>query len=327
MIDLTHPRYTWALLRTGIICMLTLALPVRAETPLRDLSATGWQLVEIQSMDDTVYAPESGTRYRLHFGVDGSVAVEADCNRASGSISVFDPPRLQFSDLGTTLAFCGPASISERFLSELGWVRSYVYRDGHLYLATMADGSIIEFAPLPAVEATATVGPLALVTDDLDTLRGVVLARLLDDYAQRNGISASEAEIDSHLARMQRRLREELGDDYDSGASLNTDERVEVERMRRAMARSIIRSWKVNAALHREYGGRIIYQQLGPEPLDAYLALLEAAQASGQFHINRAELEAPFWTFFRDEQRHDFMPPGGEDEARSFAIPPWAGQE
>lgn len=275
-------------------------------------------------MNDTVSTPEEGGRYRLVFGIDGSVAVEAGCNRASGRLAVFDPPRLQLTELAGTGAMCAPGSLSERFLAELGWVRSYVYRNDHLHLATLADGSIIEFAPLPAAEATATVGALSLVTEDVDALRSIILGQLLDDYAAARGISATDDEIGAHLARMDRQLRKDLGGDYDDGASLTADERAEVDRMRNTMAESVIRNWKVNAALHRQYGGRIIYQQLGPEPLDAYLALLRDAQAANRFAINDPELEASFWAFFREDRRHSFMPPGSDDEARAFTTPPWA---
>ncbi len=89
------------------------------------------------------------------------------------------------------------------------------------------------------------------------------------------------------------------------------------------MAESLIRNWKVNAALYEEYGGRIIYQQLGPEPLDAYLALLRKAQEEGRFAITQPALAQEFWTFFTDDQRHSFMPVGSDDEATAFSAPPW----
>jgi hypothetical protein len=34
-------------------------------------------------------------------------------------------------------------------MGQFQWVRSYVLENGNLFLATMADGSIIEFEPLP----------------------------------------------------------------------------------------------------------------------------------------------------------------------------------
>ena len=298
--------------------------PALADVALRDVSATGWALVQIESMDDTTSTPEEGGRYRLLFGIDGSVAVEAGCNRASGGLAVFDPPRLEFTELAATSALCAPDSLSERFLAELGWVRSYVYRDGNLYLATMADGSIMELAPVPDAEAVATVDALSLVTEDVDALRSIILTRLLNEYGAASGIVATDEEIGAHLAQMDRQLREDLGEDYDDGSSLTAQERADVDRMRRTMAASLIRNWKVNAALHEEYGGRIIYQQLGPEPLDAYLGLLRESQAAGRFAINQPALEREFWKFFTDDQRHSFMPAGSDDEATAFANPPWA---
>ena len=314
-----------AFARSSVTAALYLIIfPALADVALRDVSATGWALVQIQSMDDTVRTPEEGGRYRLLFGIDGSVAVEAGCNRATGGLAVFDPPRLEFTKLAATRALCAPGSLSERFLAELGWVRSYVYGDGRLHLATMADGSIMEFAPVPDAEAVATVDALSLVTEDVDALRSIILTRLLNEYGAASGINVSDDQIGAHLAKMDRQLREDLGEDYDDGSSLTAEERAEVDRMRKTMAESVIRNWKVNAALHAQYGGRIIYQQLGPEPLDAYLALLRESQAAGRFAINQPALEQEFWTFFTDDQRHSFMPAGSDDEATAFANPPWA---
>ncbi|MEE4384057.1 MAG: hypothetical protein V2J02_18815, partial [Pseudomonadales bacterium] len=86
---------------------------------------------------------------------------------------------------------------------------------------------------------------------------------------------------------------------------------------------ALIRQWKTNRALFEDYGGRVIYQQLGPEPLDAYRCFLEDASAAGRFSIRDAKLEAAFWSYFRDGERHDFMRSGSHDATRVFALPPW----
>jgi hypothetical protein len=39
--------------------------------------------------------------------------------------------------------------LHDRYLAQFPWVRSYVMKDGRLFLATMADGSIVEFEPVP----------------------------------------------------------------------------------------------------------------------------------------------------------------------------------
>ncbi len=66
--------------------LVSLALPSQAEggsPALADLSGSAWQLVEIQSMDDSVARPGEGRPHTLVFGIDGSVSARADCNQAT----------------------------------------------------------------------------------------------------------------------------------------------------------------------------------------------------------------------------------------------------
>jgi hypothetical protein len=100
-------------------------------------------------------------------------------------------------------------------------------------------------------------------------------------------------------------------------------EPAESEAARREIAAAFIRQWKINRALYRHYGGRIVYQQGGPEPLDAYRIFLEEARARGEFEILDPALEAAFWRYYRSDAIHDFYAPGSAEEARAFAQPPW----
>ncbi len=113
-----------------------------------ELTGTAWQLVNIVGMDDSKYEPDDGSLYTLEFNADGNTAIRADCNRGKGSWSSESPGQLQFGPIATTRAMCAPESLSDKFLAQFEWVRSYVLQDGHLYLATMADGAIIDFEPL-----------------------------------------------------------------------------------------------------------------------------------------------------------------------------------
>jgi len=114
-----------------------------------ELAGTSWQLLNITSMDDRVDVPDSPAKYTLEFRPDGTAQVVADCNRAAGTWTSESASRLQFGPLASTRALCPPESLSERYLAQFEWVRSYVLEGGHLFLATMADGSIIEFEPVP----------------------------------------------------------------------------------------------------------------------------------------------------------------------------------
>ena len=110
-----------------------------------DLTANTWHLVEIASMDDTAYRPKENATYSLTFTLTGDVAVVADCNRGRGSWLSAQTGQLTITQLATTRAMCMPTSIADRFTHNLTEVRSYFFRDGHLYLATKADGAVFEF--------------------------------------------------------------------------------------------------------------------------------------------------------------------------------------
>lgn len=274
-----------------------------------------WQLVEIVSMDDRVDAPDDRSLYTLAFNADGSVQIRADCNRGSGSWTSSAPGQVQFGDIAATQALCLPGSLHDRFMAQFPWVRSYVMREGHLFLATMADGSIIEFEPVESPLAATVLGE-EIRTSDPGEMQEVVLTRLFDRYAERQGIAVTDAEVDAFVDNMRRGMRAE---GLTAEDELTADEAAQLEQMRRDMGRAMIRQWKLNRALHRQYGGRVIYQQLGPEPLDAYRQFLEERQAAGDFTIHEKEFEEAFWRYYTDDSLHTFF----EDEAIAFEVPPW----
>jgi heat shock protein HslJ len=285
-----------------------------------DLTGTSWRLVEIQSMDDSVDIPEDSSTYTLEFMTDGRALLQADCNRGAGSWTSEAAGDLRFGPIASTRAMCPPGSLSDKYLEQFEWVRSYVMRDGRLFLATMADGSIIEFAPAMDADTAATVLGEDLRSTDAGELQDAILSRLFDEYASDTGIRAEPAEIDAFLATLR---SAKAADGSTAGDDLTPEEAAEVEAMETPMATGLIRQWKINKALHEQYGGRIIYQQLGPEPLDAYRAFLEQRQAEGAFAINDPALADAFWNYFTNESIHVFMEPGGADAMTAFTTPPW----
>ena len=286
--------------------------------------------------------------------------VRSDCNRGTGSWSSKTAGQLEFGPIAATQALCPPGSLHDRYLGQFQWVRSYVIENGNLFLATMADGSILELEPIPGARVAATVLGEAVRTADAGELREIILTRLFERYAAARSIEATQAEIDAFVANLERVKEQdradrearlaEIGRRLGSGdlpaserqsleaerstlvelrAALETDaeptaeEAAEVERLRRDMARSVVSHWKLNRELYRQYGGRIIAQQLGPEPLDAYRQFLEEQQREGAFSIQRKEFEAEFWRYFRDDSIHSFFDPGSREEAEAFQVPPW----
>jgi len=283
------------------------------------LVGTTWQLVEIASMDDRVYAPDDRTIYTLLLNSDGSMRVRADCNLGNGSWTSASPGKLEFGLIAATQALCPPDSLHDRYMTQFPWIRSYVMKDGHLFLATMADGSIIEFEPVELPVAAMVFGE-EVRTTDAGEMQKILLSRLFDRFAEEHGIKVTDAEIDAYVGKMRRSMRAE---GLTAEDDLTPEEAVQAEQMRREMARSMIRQWKLNRALYRQYGGRIIFQQLGPEPLDAYRHYLEERKAAGDFTIYEKAFEDEFWQYFVDDSRHDFYELGSEQAERAFATPPW----
>lgn len=122
--------------------------PTLAETADGGLGGTSWRLVQIMSMDDSTAVPDDPSSYTIEFGADGTVGMQIDCNRGTGSWTSESDSGLQFGPIASTRALCPPESLHDTYLAQFEWVRSYVMRDGHLFLATMADGAIIEFEPM-----------------------------------------------------------------------------------------------------------------------------------------------------------------------------------
>lgn len=121
------------------------------------LAGTEWRLVEIQSMDDAVGTkrPDNPSRYTMRLGADGTVSMRLNCNRATGSWSASpsaDPSkgRLEFGALAGTLALCPSPSLDEEVTKQAPYVRSYMLKDGRLYLSLMTDGGILAWEPIPA---------------------------------------------------------------------------------------------------------------------------------------------------------------------------------
>jgi para-nitrobenzyl esterase len=125
------------------------AVTAECETvDLRDaLGKTSWQLVQFEGGDGSVLTPDDGTKYTLTFNADGSFAARIDCNRGSGTWKSTAPSQLELGPMALTRAMCPPESLHDRIVKHLPYVRSYVIKDGHLFLSLMADGGIYEFEP------------------------------------------------------------------------------------------------------------------------------------------------------------------------------------
>jgi para-nitrobenzyl esterase len=128
-------------------CGAAVAPPPTSAQP--GLGGTVWQLVRFQGGDDTVLTPDDRTKYTLAFGADGTVTARIDCNRGRGTWTSPGPGQLALGPLALTRAMCPSGSLHDRIVRDWSFVRSYVLRDGHLFLALFADAGIYELEPIP----------------------------------------------------------------------------------------------------------------------------------------------------------------------------------
>ena len=158
-------KNTWINPPLLLLWALAIACSPQARTPSRNAAAglggTSWQLVKFQSSDDKTLTPDDKAKYTITFGTDGGVSARIDCNRGRGTWKSSGTNQLQFGPLALTRAMCPPDSLHDRIARDWEWVRSYIIKDGHLFLALMADGGIYEFEPIGGSTTAAPKSPVA----------------------------------------------------------------------------------------------------------------------------------------------------------------------
>lgn len=113
-----------------------------------ELDGTSWQLVKLQRADETTLVPDDKSKYTITFGRNGRVTMRVDCNRGSTTWKSTRAGELKFGSWSRTTAKCAPGSLHDRIVTEGAAVRSYVIKDGHLFLSGMAAGGSYELEPL-----------------------------------------------------------------------------------------------------------------------------------------------------------------------------------
>lgn len=138
-------------MRRAVLLVLLLSActqtPPATEAPAGLVGPT-WQLVRFRGGDDKVVVPGDRTSYTLAFRADGTVSARIDCNRGHGGYQLAGKNRIEFGPMAITRAMCPPGSMHDHVVRQLPYIRSYVIKDGHLFLSLMADAGTYEFEPL-----------------------------------------------------------------------------------------------------------------------------------------------------------------------------------
>jgi hypothetical protein len=169
-------------------------------------------------------------------------------------------------------------------------------------------------------------------------LQSIVWSSVFSDYAAKRKIEPTQQEIDSQISNQQKFMKEdrvrrekdrqdlikELASPGITEArrqqaqkyldTLNSlhghDERMEKEQSSPEGAKTWqeaqlkvaavwVKQWKVNQTLYREFGGRIIFQQAGWEPIDAYRKLLEQYETRKAFEVYDPVLHEAVYSYFK----------------------------
>ena len=208
------------------------------------------------------------------------------------------------------------------------------------------------------VNVIAVVLGKPITADQSNALNGLIVRPLLEQFAKENKIEPTAAEVDALLRKTeemeqqrQRRLREErtnLVEELKSTSLSGRDREQKESRLkrverslklsaamqdrgkgadaqtalieRRQVVEPFVQAWKVNKALHEKYGGRVVFQQAGVEPLDAYRNFLKEQEANGAFQILDNSCRASFWGYFTNDAGHTFY---SKDEGVRLINTPW----
>jgi len=208
----------------------------------------------------------------------------------------------------------------------------------------------------------AEAGGVQIHTNNPDEMAYVIRQILIKRYIEDHKLQATDAEIvefldrkkimmESNRLQMENRhaeLQQAL-----ASKTLTADARARLEKERDALyemnrlmaeaegragtaesnaaeafvARSFIEQWKVNQALYRQYGGRVIFQQSGAEPLDAYRDFFRDAQKSGRFKILSKDMEPALWSYYTTDGIHEFYPESGNEKELAINTPWWMMDE
>jgi hypothetical protein len=189
-----------------------------------------------------------------------------------------------------------------------------------------------------------------ITLSEKNNLTRLIFGELLKQFAGQNKIEATESDIDAFINKIkdagkaqilkmeetQKRIISELNDSSLNESdrkrkqmnlqmtekrlnSMKSDMQQPVKEETRQLAIGFIKSWKTNKALYEIYGGRVIFQQNGPEPISAYTEFLKEHEKNGTFRFMDKDSEKSFWYYFLYE-KHRFY---SKEDGEKFIKTPW----
>ncbi len=226
-----HQLILW--LALPFMCIHVQALGQDAVTGLAD---TSWQLVKFQGGDEKTLMPDDKAKYTIAFGEDGGVSVRIDCNRGRGTWKSSGPNQIEFGSLALTRAMCPPAPLNDRVPKDWQYVRSYTVKEGHLFLALMADAGIYEFEPKPSEENAAATESSQATHSPCDERQAT--------QSQMNDCAAYEhKQVEARLNKVYQKAMENMTADLTRAGKEGDQRQIEYEKTAIAALLQAERAW------------------------------------------------------------------------------------
>jgi len=177
-------------------------------------------------------------------------------------------------------------------------------------------------APQPEEGAS----PAEIAALDLDTRRQMLATGIWQEarkhYLSKNGLEPTQAEIDSYV-EFSKKMQQKMEKDPEI-KKINQENKVgEDPKAERQVAKMMVAAWKFNQGLYKQYGGRVIFQQAGLEPIDALQKFLADLKASGDYEIYDPALGKGLFKEMDEYFDNKFDDSSPAEAEKYFATPWW----
>ena len=123
-----------------------------------------------------------------------------------------------------------------------------------------------------------------------------IMGAVFEDYVRTHKLTPTEAEST--------RCAQALRDPKDAEWNKHP-----VGPEERQLGAWVMQTWKRDVALYREFGGRMIFQQAGPEPIDAWTKVVEQYEAKRAFVILDPAMSGAAYDYMK-QKFYDVGPDG-----------------
>jgi heat shock protein HslJ len=124
-----------------------------------ELVDTIWRWDQTLMNNDDTFVPDNPNNYTVQFLPDGTVSIQADCNRVGGSYTT-DGSSITIETGPTTLVACPPGSLGDEFETQLSGAAIYFIEDQNLFLDLKFDSGTMRFS----AQSTELAGTSWIVT-------------------------------------------------------------------------------------------------------------------------------------------------------------------